>query len=154
MAEAVIKIRECSLDLEVSEFALVFAVFNRLLNGECRQLTTSRGIEKLAAAIRQLDLDHDWYRVFNLDEYLLEESDYSALQELVACSIALIRNSGYPHGVPMSFYDGFPGARFAPPFPDKTNWRAVAWPFVQVVMVPMLRHRLDSSLPLLKALGW
>ncbi len=154
MAEATIKIHGCSLELEVSEFALVFAVFNRLLIGECRQLSTSPGIEKLTAAIRQLDLDYDWSRVFNFDEFLLEESDYSALQELVACSIALIRNSAYPDGVPTSFYNGFPGARFAPPFPDKTNWRAVAWPFVQVAMVPMLRHRLDSSWPLLKALGW
>ena len=154
MAESVIKFQGCSLELDVSEFALVFAVFNRLLSGEYQQLKISPGIAKLEGAIRRLDLDHDWYRVFSLDEFLLEESDYSALQELIARSISLVRNAGYPDGVPTSLYAGLHGAKFEPPFPDKTNWRVVAWPFVQVAMAPMLRHRLESSWPLLKALGW
>lgn len=154
MAESTIQVQGCSLDLDVSEFALVFAVFNRLLSGEYQQLKISPGLAKLEGAIRRLDLDHDWYRVLSLDEFLLEESDYSALQELIALSVSLVRNVGYPDGVPTSFYASFHGAKFAPPFPDKTNWRAVAWPFVQVAMVPMLRHRLDGSWALLKVLGW
>ena len=153
MAEAYVKAYGCSLELDVSEFALVFALFNDLLKKENSGLLTP-GITELKDVIRKQNLDHDWHQVFHLDTFLRDEADHSAFQELVARSILRIRQVGWELGVPKTFYESFEGASFAPAFPDGTNWRAVAWPFIQVAMVPMLRDRLGNSWPLLKALGW
>jgi hypothetical protein len=89
-----------------------------------------------------------------LDLYLRQESDTIAFLELIAESINLIRNAGYEHGIPVSFYEKFPQAQFAPPFADGTNWRAVAWPFMQVAAIPLTFIGRDKAWPLLKQLGW
>lgn len=154
MADASIKTNGWRLELDVSNFALIFALFKDLLEKECRHLLNSPGIAKLSVAIRSESLDHDWYRVLDLDEFLTADSDYLAFQELAAKAISRIQNAGGGGIVPTSFYQSFKGADFGPPYPDGTHWQAVAWPIVQIAMVPMLRHRLDTSWPFLKALGW
>jgi hypothetical protein len=118
-------------------------------------LLKAPGIAKLHIDIREKGLDQNWDRVFSLDPYLQEEADHAAFQELIVGAIRRIKIAGWTSGVSHKFYaDFYEGARATPPFRDGADWQAVAWPFIQVAMVPMLRDRLDKSQPLLKALGW
>ena len=131
--------------LEASEFALVFALIDDLLAKECTDQLTFPGVARLPTAIRERNLDHDWYHVLDLSEFLTCEADYCAFEALIAAALRRIMNVGWEAGVPTAFYEGFPHAKFLAPHREGTHWRVVAWPLVQVAALLLQRGRTASS---------
>ena len=154
MAESYLKFRGCTLELEASQFALVFAALNDCMSRESAKWVAFPHLTELSQVIRAKNLDHDYYCVFDLDPYLLQKSDIAAFLELIADSITFIRNAGWENGISTSFYASFKNSGFAPPFVEGTNWRAVAWPLIQIAAILLLHNESKDSWPLLKVLGW
>jgi len=109
---------------------------------------------ELARVVREKNLDHDYYHVFSLDPHMSSGSSIAELLELISNSVLLVRNACWEEGVPTSFYAVFAEAKFASRFPEGTDWRVVAWPFMQVASMLLIHTELDDSWPLLKSLGW
>lgn len=154
MADSTIHYLNWHLMLEASEFAFAFALFNDLLSHECVAQMAVSGIARLPSAIRQKNLDHDWYHVFYLKDILTCEADYAAFEALCIAAIKRIMNAGQGVGVPLEFYQNLPNAKFAPPHNEGVHWRVVAWPFIQIVAAPILRTRLSQSEFFLNMLEW
>ena len=138
----------------MSEFALVFALFGDLLAAECAEQMMAPGIARIPSVIRERHLDHDWYQVVDLGEFLTCEADYNAIETLLAAAVRRIRNVGWSAGVRVVFYESFPNAKFAPPQADGSHWRVVAWPFVQIAGILLHRDRITPSEALMGQLGW
>jgi hypothetical protein len=140
--------------MEASEFAMCMALFNHQLSGELSSLLARPSFARLYEEIQSKCLHHDWYHSTDLDEFLSSDLDYCAFQELVCSCIRIISDAGWTEGVSVGFYRSLSGAKFGPPFPDKTHWRAVAWPMIQILSVPLLRGRLTESGTYLRTMGW
>jgi len=94
MAESYLKFRGCTLELEASQFALVFAVIDQCIAKQPTKWSAFHSLTELKRIIHEKSLNHNWHHVFDLDPYLRQELDVATFLELIADSIARIRNAG------------------------------------------------------------